>query len=509
MLTGIWNRIDAVWATVKTGTSDAWGLVKDSVLGAVRGARDLISDIATGIWNRIDAVWTTVKTGTSTAWDAVKDSVLGGLRTARDTIGEVLTGIKTRVGDAWEFITKGAKAFGLVVGNTLERAFGLAANGVIGFINKIIAAINLIPGIPNIDAIGKVSVPGALSPADALKDVQQHARGGKITAPMAIVGEEAPRHPEYVIPTNPAYRSRAIGLYGQLSKELGIPGFKDGGVLGALGGAASSVASIPGDLLKGGSKWILDQLPDVKGLPDWIKGLGTYALKKVTGWIKDKVGSIVSSVSGGGGGSSVGGYTGPPADEKRLGDAAWVDSHTLAVTAFLDRKFGLTQSSGYRTPEHNAEINGAPGSHHTRGTPANPGATDSVGPLGAMHDMIAYARQHVAGLVEAMVDNYAGLGDNAHLAFFAKGGIIGGDGGSISAPFLGTFHNGGVAVSDGFAYVQEGERMIPRSQQLGSDGPSIEAVEVYIGGERIDERVDVQIRRRERESAAEFGAGVA
>jgi TP901 family phage tail tape measure protein len=122
----------------------------------------------------------------------------------------------------------------------------------------------------------------------------------------------------------------------------------------------------------------------------------------------------------------VAGYTGPPASMRQLGDPRWVDAHTLAVTAFLDRKFGLTMSSGYRSPQHNAEIGGAPGSLHTHGSSSNPGATDSVGSMGAMQAYIGFAKQHVAGIEEAMVDNYAGLGYNAHLGFFAKGGAVSG-----------------------------------------------------------------------------------
>jgi len=121
----------------------------------------------------------------------------------------------------------------------------------------------------------------------------------------------------------------------------------------------------------------------------------------------------------------VSGYSGPPASFGQLGDNAYVDAHTLAVTAYLDRKFGLSMSSGFRSVQHNAEIGGAPGSLHTHGSPDNPGATDSVGSMGAMQAYIGYAKQHVAGLQEAMVDNYAGLGSNAHLGFFARGGPIG------------------------------------------------------------------------------------
>ena len=157
-----------------------------------------------------------------------------------------------------------------------------------------------------------------------------------------------------------------------------------------------------------------------------LRSYGQGALDK--GWAAgvSRVKKAAAKRRAASGASGVGGYSGPPLSFKQLGDNAWVDSHTLAVTGWLDKKFGLSMSSGYRSPAHNATIGGAPGSMHTHGSPANPGATDSVGSMGAMQSYIAYAKKHVAGLLEAMVDNYAGLGSNAHLGFFQRGGLVGG-----------------------------------------------------------------------------------
>lgn len=47
---------------------------------------------------------------------------------------------------------------------------------------------------------------------------------------MFIAGEEAPQHPEYVLATNPAYRSRNVGLWAAAGHDLGIPGFAQGGI---------------------------------------------------------------------------------------------------------------------------------------------------------------------------------------------------------------------------------------------------------------------------------------
>lgn len=57
--------------------------------------------------------------------------------------------------------------------------------------------------------------------------------GGRVNSITAIVGEEAPRWPEYVIPTNPQHRRRALDLMSQASGDLGVAGLAAGGVVGA------------------------------------------------------------------------------------------------------------------------------------------------------------------------------------------------------------------------------------------------------------------------------------
>lgn len=61
-----------------------------------------------------------------------------------------------------------------------------------------------------------------------------HATGAKVNTPMYMVGEEGAAHPEFVLATNPAYRQRNLGLWTQAGKELGVPGFAGGGVVGEV-----------------------------------------------------------------------------------------------------------------------------------------------------------------------------------------------------------------------------------------------------------------------------------
>ncbi len=335
------------------------------------------------------------------AWQGVKDIFGGSIKT-------VLGYFRAMVSP----VTSTAKAVGGVLGdvfgNAWERVKGIfrdGANAVVGFVQKIANVINLIPGIPDIHVGSEKdqTPPGIKGPVGA----NRRYSGGPITRPMAIVGEEAPQHHEWVIATNPRYRKNNVAYWMQAGRDLGIPGFFGGGnIAGAVGGVAGK-----------GADFFIDKLPK-PDLPSWIAGLGSYAVSHVADYIRDgfqemKFGNL--SV-----GSGVLGYAGPPANMKQLGDPRWVDSHTLAVAAYLAKKFGLSISSSYRDPAHNAAVGGVAGSLHTHGSSQNPGAIDFVPPSAAA---LAFARSHVAGLEEAMIHD-VGSGLHIHLGFFAGGGKI-------------------------------------------------------------------------------------
>ncbi|MWA08728.1 peptidoglycan DD-metalloendopeptidase family protein [Streptomyces sp. BA2] len=137
--------------------------------------------------------------------------------------------------------------------------------------------------------------------------------------PTAIVGEGNPRYPEFVIPTDPKYRSRAQALHAAAGTRL----MAKGGILGPLDGAwdwtKDTVSDVVGtgidwakagaDLLTNPSKiWTKLVKPIVgkiaKGVGvagKWGSMIGKFPLKMITG-LKDKIVSAVSSMFAGGGG---------------------------------------------------------------------------------------------------------------------------------------------------------------------------------------------------------------
>lgn len=315
-LTPVWRLLGTTLVAI---AKEMWA----SIVQVVRGALTLFK----GVIKLIDAVFRGDFRG---MWQALKqifrggvDFIIGMLRGATAPLRTVVTRIGgamlTAAKDGWDKLKSSASSFAGGFKDIIVGAFEGAANKVIGFINTIIGAINLIPGV-DIGLVGKLGGGGSKRPMTMVDPIakagasQALAVGGKITRPLAIVGEEAPRHPEYVIPTNPAYRSRAVGLYQRLGAELGmrvgdgqVPGYAIGGVIGdAAKGALKSLAPAPirGALdavsgLDAGS--IIGKLPGVGGLPGWLHGMGDFALDKAKTYIKDKVAELLPSLSGGGG----------------------------------------------------------------------------------------------------------------------------------------------------------------------------------------------------------------
>jgi murein DD-endopeptidase MepM/ murein hydrolase activator NlpD len=130
--------------------------------------------------------------------------------------------------------------------------------------------------------------------------------------PTAIVGEGNPRYPEYVIPTDPKYRGRALALHQAAGSQL----LESGGVLGGAWDWTKDVlgkgidwAKTGADLMVHPSKVWGSLLKDV--LSHSAAGLGTSPMGrtlaqypvKMVGALKSKLVDAVSSlVSGGGGG---------------------------------------------------------------------------------------------------------------------------------------------------------------------------------------------------------------
>lgn len=155
--------------------------------------------------------------------------------------------------------------------NSIGRAIVAGVNIGIGAINKLIDGINWVgshvPGLSfSIGKLGTAIYSPWVAPQFAMGGNLPESRVGqgfKTHGIRAIVGEGNPNHPEFVIPTDPKYRKRSIGLIAQAAQEVGI-GFAQGGVLGRIKDAIISTGS---SLAKGAVNKVLDPIfGTVKGM---------------------------------------------------------------------------------------------------------------------------------------------------------------------------------------------------------------------------------------------------
>jgi phage-related protein/murein DD-endopeptidase MepM/ murein hydrolase activator NlpD len=562
--TSIWNTIRSflasTWSWLRGAASDTWNAIRSVITGAMTSARDTL----TGIWGAIRAIaagaWQGVRDSAVMWWGLVQGAIVNPIRAARDTVSEVWTQIRSRASEAWEGLKNAAGDFATGMKDRITGAFKDAANLVIGFINKIIDAINILPGVPNIKKLAELAEGGV----HGGRATQAFARGGAfartgglVSSPMTLMGEEAPRHPEYVIPTNPAYRRRAQGLIGQAAQAVGfaeggvyskdelaalwrrangnlgnanlmaaialaesngnpnaynpsgatglwqilgnpfpgnardpltnarMAGAKlrtqglgaweaytngayrkylsgSGGMLGKIGDVIGAVGGVLGDLLSSGADFILDKLPGVGSLPDWIQGLGKHLLGGVTGWVKDKVAGLIGLGGGQDGGmSATGGRLQLPATFASTHQTAGlpgypaIDVFAKPGTTVLSPIDGIVSRLAGQSPARGAYM--GPGgpfgwSMYLQGG----GRSYFLTHFGARS--VREGQQVQRGQAIGLVGDYPGsVPDHIHegVSGMAKGGIF-------SAPYVGSYATGGVVPQDGFAYVHQGETINAR-----------------------------------------------
>lgn len=433
------------------------------------------------------------------------------------TVGDWLLGrVKDLVVTAKDgFLGIGGSIIGWIVS-------GLKSGGkaVQGFLNDIIDIIWKIPGLGKKPVI-KVFAEGGIHKQGFAKGGAFARTGGLVSKPITLMGEEAPRHPEFVIPTNPAYRGRAQKLLAAAATVLGGPAgigsqgmtagqqtaFKIGGV---FGGADAIL-----DLVADGGKALIGKLPNPgEMLPKWLQGLGTWTIDKVTKWIKGKVGSLL----GGPGGD----WAGVPADQRiaamvaqanrmqmmRIpygpqGHAGWpinpVGEDCSSTVSKVLHAAGYLKSV-LTTVSLPGALSGGRGKYvtvHDRALAGNAGHT--VVQIGSK--VFGTSNSNPGGgpgWISPTASYLATLPTKLHPAGLARGGMFG-------LPFLGSFHSGGVAHSEGIAHVARGETMMPAGMR-----PIINLeAHVYVGDREITDIVRVELHERDRASSRTYRAGVA
>ncbi|WP_405674903.1 peptidoglycan DD-metalloendopeptidase family protein [Streptomyces sp. NBC_01511] len=314
-LSGIGTAGSAVWNGVLKPT---FGLITAGVRGvgavgswlyeeAIKPAFDGISSVISGVWsNGIKPVFDKLKTAVGlvgAAFGSAKDAI-------GTAFGKIKSITKTPVNFVIEWVyTKGIKA---------------VWDKVAGFVG-----LGKLPAAPKLLAKGG-TVGDGWGPAAPMR----------VNRPTAIVGEGNPAHPEFVIPTDPKYRGRALAMWEAAGTKL----MADGGIIGDvgdfLGGAAKSVGgavmsgvdflSDPGKMWDKATGFIRDKVKAIGSNP-MAKAVGRVPGKMLTG-LKDKIVKAATDFFGGDGG----------------GGGKWA----RPVSAALGTRYGVKGSmwsSGYHT----------------------------------------------------------------------------------------------------------------------------------------------------------------
>lgn len=234
---GIWRTIiTSGFTAIRNFTHEVWQRIKELVSNPIRAIRDTVSSVIGAMRERIASVWAGIRENTNNVWQRIKELVINPIRSAASWVMDRINHLREQVAHGWSTIVDGARTFAGNVKDAIIKAFTGAVNLVIKFVNKIIDVINMIPGV-DIGKIKPLKVKASSAETDEFARGGAFGRtGGLVNAPMALMGEEAPRHPEFVIPTNPSYRDRAHQLLALAADKIG---FAEGGVVSAFNRASN------------------------------------------------------------------------------------------------------------------------------------------------------------------------------------------------------------------------------------------------------------------------------
>lgn len=247
-----WNIGKQVFAGISAAVKLAWDKVLGPIWRAIKSYIEkslipgfkLLMSVVRDVWNRI-------RSSISSGWNAIS----GYFNRLKSAIGQVGTAFgrgASAIRSAWDKIKSYTKApVNFVIQTVYNR-------GIVGMWNKVMGWLHL----PESMKLGTVPALASGGPMPV--------RPGVFNKPTAIVGEGNPRHPEYVIPTDPKYRGRARSLWQAAGGHMQMLQF--GGIIGTVKKFASKAVGLGKDALdliaNPGKIWdrLVSALPSAKGL---------------------------------------------------------------------------------------------------------------------------------------------------------------------------------------------------------------------------------------------------
>ncbi|MFE7501518.1 peptidoglycan DD-metalloendopeptidase family protein [Streptomyces albidoflavus] len=344
------------WEGIQKATSWVWEEILQPVFEWIWDALQWVGDKFVWLYDHaVRKPWNWIAEKSTWLWEVALKPIFKGIWDGLKWLGDKFVWLYDRgVRRPWNWISEKTSWLGDKLGKGFDKiksavalvgdAFGKARdairkawNSVVGIMAKPVNfAIEMVytNGIKSIwdkvagfVGLGKLPAAPKLIPTDT-KMLEAGGTVGsgwgvaapaKVNKPTAIVGEGNPRYPEYIIPTDPKYRARALALHQSAGTQL----LESGGVLGWAKDAfttgvdwakkGADLVTNPGKIWKALTAPVLDKVRDGIGdVGKWGEGLAKVPGKMVAG-LKDKLVSAVSSMLGGGWG---GGQWGSPVNAK-------------------------------------------------------------------------------------------------------------------------------------------------------------------------------------------------
>lgn len=274
---------------LKTNAITRFQEIRDGLVTKAREARDWVADRFKAMKNwavsRVEELRDKANTKLREARDWLKDRA----SEARDGVADRFKAMKNRVIGWAEKMRDGIKSPIKSFANNLRSPINNAidaVNGLINGLNKIPEKlpgldwkISTVPHVPKFEA-GTANIP-----------TMRVGAGKTVSNARAIVGEGNSNYKEYVVPTDPKHRKRAVNLHRSLGRDLGVPMYAKGGILDNIKNAAGNAVKWAKE--KGGG--VLGNVKNwTTGIWDKLKDKGKGLLSDAAKWVTDHASNAMS-----------------------------------------------------------------------------------------------------------------------------------------------------------------------------------------------------------------------
>jgi SLT domain-containing protein/phage-related protein len=305
------NRVTGAWGSLRNGVAGVYSSIRSRVFSPIGTFfTKTIPGWAGSLRNRVSGAWTSLRNGLTGVYGSIRSRVFspigtfftktipGWARTLRDRVKGYFTAMRDGIGTIWSGIRSKTKT---PINWVLDKVWNRGLVNIWGRIAGWVGIKNSLKTVKLLESGGTVG----------------RARPGMFNKPTAIVGEGNPRYPEYVIPTDPKYATRARGLW----QAAGAHFMEDGGILGSIKGAIGSAVSTGASFGKAAMDFLSNPADKAKellmrplkgisaaiGSSSWARMAARLPRMAVDGLIDavKSVGSDLLGLGGGGGGGNV------------------------------------------------------------------------------------------------------------------------------------------------------------------------------------------------------------